>query len=350
MSMQARTALLAGLLIAGCCAGCASKSQTPNAGAPPQGPGTPAPAVTSTTVGNAPGNVPDITGGQCPTDSTDPAVEYIAATASTQPSGVPLSPGFKPVAAVRCETQIKTVPGDGVWQVAVAQRATSGLDPLITALRLPSSNPPDGIQIPCAAVGFVAPEFALVDAQGRTVQPSLPHDVCENPLTRVLDALNALPWKTETEQNVSQMQTQAELDTGCPSGYKDVFELPTVASPAPGAAAPGAAALKPTAVCEYTMSATAPPKTGSIDSALFSHGLKLVSAQQSAIAAALAGSRPTPASACSAMPSRLAVLIAGTSGDLVVELDGCQRMLYPDDSAGQTPAALLSALAAVGIS
>lgn len=144
-------------------------------------------------------------GTQCPSDSTDPAIEALAA--KSPPSAVPLPAAFKAVAVVRCETQLTTIASNGMRGVALAQRATGGLSALITALRLPSSSPPAGGQIACPAVGVVLPDFALVDAQGRILVPSLPHDECGNPLDHALAALNALPWKTETEQNVSQVQS-----------------------------------------------------------------------------------------------------------------------------------------------
>jgi hypothetical protein len=278
---------------------------------------------------------------QCPSDSQDPAVAQLAAVSASSP-GAPLPADFDPVAVVRCEDEVETVAGDGAWDTALAQRATGNISALITALRTPSSNPPAHSNIACAAIGIALPNFALVDAEGHIVRPVLPHGECDQPLPAALNAVNSLPWKTETEQRLSQDQTQAEIDTGCLPAYKNVFDLPS-----PGAA-PWTTSLEPTAACEYTVSGSA---GGSVGLGVFDHGLKLSAAQQFAISTALKspGAGSTATKACSAQASTFALLMVSPSENVVVELDGCLRVSYPDYFVAQAPPALLTTLREAGI-
>ena len=339
--MRTRTALYAlGLALAfGLCAGCANTPPIAHVSVPPMT----APVTGSAvpTVDSAPNST------RCPANSKDPAITQLtaenAATTSASPSSTPLPADFEAVAVVRCEDEVQTVAGDGTWNFALAQRATSGLSALMTALRTPSSSAPSGSSFACSAVGIVVPDFALVDAQGRILRPTLPHDVCALPLTAAIDAVNALPWKTEAEQRLAQEQTQPELQTGCPGEYKDVFEFVPIPS-----ASPWTTTVEPTMACEYTVSsATSPGDPTNLGE--FSHGLKLTGARQLAIADAITNSRATAPKACSAKATRFALVTVSMSQNVAIELDGCRRMAYPDYYLVQAPSAVLTALRAAGI-
>ena len=325
--MRARTALLGLVLIGGLCVGCAPRGATP-----PIVEGNPTPPI--------PAAVASIQAQatQCPADSKDPAITQLAADGVPSMSGSPLPADFDAVAVVRCKDEDETIPGDGVWDVALAQRATTGLSALTTALRTPSSGPPTASDFACSAVGILLPNFALVNAQGQIVRPSLPHDECDQPLTVALNAVDAMPWRTETEQRLSQVQTQAESDTGCLPSYKDVFDLP-----APKAT-PWTELTEPTAACEYAVSST----SGGVGIGAFVRGVTLNDAQRLAISTALTGADPTPAKACSAQAATFAVLMVSPSENVVVELDGCLRVSYPDYFVAQAPASVLAALRGAG--
>ena len=326
--MRGRTALLGLILAGGLCAGCADNT----------------PPIERASTAPFPQAVPSadeapVTGEKCPSDATDPAIKQLAADSSDSASQSPLSTSFVAVAAVRCLDEVETVAGDGTWNIAVEQRATSDLSALITALRTPSSNAPAGSNIACADPGVLIPLFALVDAQGRITRPALPHDECQMPLPQALAAISALPWKTEAEQRLSQVQTQSEVDTGCPSTYKDTFDfdIPN--------AKPWTAPLDPTTACEYTATTPTSADPG-IAIGDFSHGVKLSSAQQHAIASAL--KNLGPATTCTTQASKFLLLTAPTQQNLVVELDGCRRVSYPDYYVMQAPASLLAALSTAG--
>jgi hypothetical protein len=326
--MRTRTALLGLVLICGLCVGCAPRGVTA-----PIEEGNPTPPVPSAAVSIL------AQATQCPAGSTDSAITQLAADGVPSQSGRALSADFDAVAVVRCTDEDETIAGDGVWDVALAQRATTDLSVLTAALRTPSSNPPSGSDIACAGVGVLLPNFALVNAQGQIVRPSLPHDECDEPLTEALNAVNAMPWKTETEQRLNQVQTQAEIDTGCLSAYKDVFDLP---SPK---ATPWTELTEPTTACEYAVSST----SGGVGIGAFVRGVTLDGAQRLAISTALTSAASTPAKACSAQASTFALLMVSPSENVVVELDGCLRMSYPDYFVTQAPTSVLAALRSAGL-
>ena len=83
------------------------------------------------------------------------------------------------------------------------------------------------------------------------MRPRLPHDACGIPLPRVLTTLAALPWRTETAERLNQLQTQPEIDTGCPPAYKDMFEFPVSGTPVPSGLVRGPSNPEPNTVCAY---------------------------------------------------------------------------------------------------
>jgi len=189
-------------------------------------------------------------------------------------------------------------------------------------------------------VGFVVPSFALVDANSHILVPKLPLDECGTPLSAVLDAFNALHWTTETEQKLTQIQTESEIESGCPPEFKDLFELES------GTAQPYTTGVTPTVACEYTVTPTGQVQN---DVGRFSHGTKLSNSQQSAIAAELETAGKSVAKSCAAKATKFALLLQGSTY-VVIELNGCQRTDFPSEFLGATPAALLSELSAAGIS
>lgn len=277
-----------------------------------------------------------VSGGSCPSTSTDPAVAELRAGLTR----VALPPGFHAVAAVRCQSSIRAVPGSGEWQFADAQRADSELAGLLAALRLPSKTPSKTTI--CTAELRVPQPFALVDASGAVISPLLPHDQCGGPLPQVTDAMNALPWRTETEQRVSQVRTQAEIDTGCAGEYKYLFEHPVPGTPEPWSKVRRPGNPQPTTVCLYTIEPQSPDDYIAVGS--FTHGTKLTAQQQSTIVGALAQASDTPAPACAEKATRFASLDGPYSG-IQVELDGCRRIRWPNGFIDAAPAVLSQFLA-----
>src|SRR6185437_5298611 len=335
MSINRRGLAALAALLAGLSAGCAS-STARHASAIPPGQVATTPPGANTGVGNAFMMPP---GTDCPSTSPDPAIAKLRAGVKQ----VALPPDFHPIAAIRCESPIRMVPGDGEWQFADAQRADSGLAGLLADLHLPSqTGSPDTV---CPAVGLVMEPFALVDTSGKVISPLLPTAVCGFPLPQVTNAINALPWRTETEQRLHQTRTQAEIDTGCSAQYKYMFEHPVTGTPEPWSKVRRPMNPAPETVCVYTIE---PPAAGDyIAVGSFTRGAKLTATQQTAIAAALGNASQTPAPACAAKATRFASL-EGPGAGLLVELDGCKRIRWPNDFMSTAPTTLLRLIMSLG--
>ncbi|HEU5354545.1 MAG TPA: hypothetical protein VFU65_08780 [Actinocrinis sp.] len=329
MSIDRRgLAVLAAALLAGLSAGCASGTAQHSSAIPPQhGAGT----TSGAGIGRDDAFAMQ-SGTACPSSSTDPAIVKLRAGIKQ----VALPPDFHPVTAVRCSSSLRMVPGDGEWEFADAQRADSKLTDLLAALRLPSQTRSSD-QV-CTAMAMVMQPFALVDASGKVVSPVLPVSVCGIPLPQVIGAINALPWHTETDQRSRQTRTQVEVDTGCGSGFKYVFDLPVAGTPEPWSKVRRPMNPAPTTVCVYTVKPRAADDYVAVGS--LTHGVKLTSAQQSALAAAVGNASQTPAPACSVRATRFA-LLEGPGAGLLMELDGCKRVRWPNNFTSTAPDTLV---------
>jgi hypothetical protein len=321
-------------LLAGLGAGCAS-STTTSVGT------NPAPAVSSSPLPRSDGSLANAIAGpageSCPSTSTDPAIAKLRAGVEQ----VALPKDFQPVAAIRCQSEARTVPGDGEWDFADAQRADTGMAGLVAALRLPSKTAAAGEMVPCPAMAMMQLPFALVDAKGNLVSPLLPHDVCDFPLQQVSNTINALPWRTETDQRLRQIQTQAEIDTGCSSEYKDMFDHPVPgATPDPWNRSD---TVNTTEVCVYTLKPSTPDDYIAIGS--FTYGAKLTPAQQAAIVGQFSQAGQTPAPACTTKAAQFATV--GKAGSLV-ELDGCKRIRWQNGFLSTAPDGLVRLLTTIG--
>ncbi len=288
-----------------------------------------------------------ITGGEnCPSSATDPAIGKLRAL--TTESALPK--GFSAVAVVRCVVDQRAVAGDGIWQFAVAQRASSGLGEFLRLLQQPSASAPARATIVCPADLLMVPDFGLVGSDGTVIRPKLPLTVCNQPMVNVLGALNNLPWTTETEAKVKQTQTQAELDTGCPSGFKYLPGLKSGAAVIPWSEVKHPAPGPITTVCVFRVNATG--TTDPYPEGSFVAGEKLTGAQGAAALALVDGASTADSIAnapCSGNATRFAML--GDGGDLpyTLELDGCHRLMFPNLYLAKGPAGLFSLLGQLGV-
>jgi hypothetical protein len=335
MSVHHRGLAALAALLAALSAGCASSPAQHATALPPQHAAGPPPAG-SVGVGGAFAMQP---GTACPSASGDPAIAKLRAGVKQ----VALPPDFHPVAAVRCESPVRAVPGDGEWQFAEAQRADSGLTGLLAALRLPSqSASADTI---CPLMALVLPPFALVDAGGKVISPLLPLTACGTPLTQVTQAIDALPWRTETDQRLNQTSTQAEIDTGCEGAYKYMFDHPVQGTPEPWSKVRRPMNPAPATVCVYAVQPRSPGDDIAIGT--FTRGAKLSPAQQTTLASEIGNADETPAPGCASKATRFATL-EGPGAGLLVELDGCKRILWPNAFTSTAPAALLDFVTSLG--
>ena len=137
--------------------------------------------------------------------------------------------GFAALWVLRCTDVVRSVTGDGLWWFRLEERADTGIDPLLAALRRPDETPPRG---PTVCTGSGASPVALVDAAGRVVRPRLPRDGCDGPQRQVRDAVAALRFRETKVTRLSQEQSQQSIDTGCGQMWTDLAGDMLVGRPA----------------------------------------------------------------------------------------------------------------------
>ena len=168
-------ALLAGLagLAALVLVGCGTSAQAPQAGPPKYVPAScPAPG---------------------PTPSDRPGVTVLGPFGGGE-GAIPA--GFQLAWVLACPIEQRYVPGQGLWQTQVTERAdltTSQADALLAVLRA-SSDASNDDQM-CTAQLTVGPYYALVDRHGTAIQPALPTGLCGAIKPEVTKALGALPYR-----------------------------------------------------------------------------------------------------------------------------------------------------------
>ena len=275
--------------------------------------------TTSPTASGTPTAVPTSTAGP-PVVAGQPACTGWPANA---PHGT-LPTSFVPVAVLRCVTGYQTIPGKGQWETATLQRADKDLAALIEALHLPPVTRSPGLI--CPDLAMVPPQIVLVNADGKTLVPRLPVSGCGLVQGRVLTALAALPWQTESVRLVAPVESQTEVSSGCTSSYKDPFAQGESSLESSGGAlyATPPASLR---ICVYAVGGAA----------ITSHFLSGATVTGSTVTALLDGlSGPRGQTVCSVPHEMFAVVSGESPGDSVVyvELGGCDRVYRPQSVSG----------------
>jgi hypothetical protein len=155
--------------------------------------------------------VPTVSGGQVA------AGEPACAGWPTGTSSRRLPALFVPVAVEQCVSGVQDVPGKGTWETATLERATTGLAPLLNALRAPGQvRSPSMI---CTDVLTARPELMLISGSGERVVPQIPVTGCGIVRSAVLAALATLPWQPVSVRLVEQVTSgSAAPDSMNPAG------------------------------------------------------------------------------------------------------------------------------------
>lgn len=254
------------------------------------------------------------------------------------PRGEALSRDEVPTAVLECMADVEIVPGDGEWSTAVRRRAIGGLPALVAALRLPSQPRTDG----ACTMELRMPVLVQLEVGGERVRVATPRDPCGKTRPEVVHAYQALSWQTQGRTRVTRLRPEAAVKAGC-EPWKDM-----VASTAHEArtAGPGDvfAGFRTVGVCRYrsnypagwvddgrsTIAGT--PESGEV--------LGIAASAEVVKLLAAAG----PAAECGRPHRRFAVLERGGGTEVYVELDGCLRILAPDNTLRQGDARLASLL------
>jgi len=132
--------------------------------------------------------------------------------------------------------------------VRINQKATSGLDALAAALRLPSQQPIMGQG--CSAEYSFPIIITVTDTAGREIHPKVPHDSCGYPLKAAKDAIAAVPWTRVSTTKIRQVRSELEVSSGCSGWMKS--DIPLFAGGHGTRAVPPNATARALRVCRYS--------------------------------------------------------------------------------------------------
>ncbi|TWP46879.1 hypothetical protein FKR81_34290 [Lentzea tibetensis] len=252
----------------------------------------------------------------CPPPDKDPLPGGEQVTRGSIPDG------FATTWVLRCRTEVREIQGKGEWTIQIAERSDTNAQELVDQLRRPSDGPTASA---CTMELVVPPYFLLVDAAGRAVLPQVPVDSCGKPRIEARKALEALPFRTIAETPVVQVQSQQSMDAGCSESYKDLIAI-EASSAEPGPATPiWRTAVGAIGVCVYETQQE-------VGKFVAGHTIRDDAAKS--LLAAL--DNAVPAAVCTAQHTKFALLsVPGEATSVVVELDGCRRLLRPDQTVGQ---------------
>lgn len=229
---------------------------------------------------------------------------------------------FRTAWVLRCRGEDRVEPGGGRVVAQVSERADTSATELVRRLREPSDPPYTGDACPASLT--VPPYFVLVDESGRAILPAVPTNGCGQPRPEATAPLADLPWRRLSSVDVGQVQSEKSVTTGCGDAWKNLIDRDPPPEPGP------AEAVWPTAVsrlrvCVYDVRG----ETGTLVS-----GHTVAARDATRIAEAL--DRAGPARDCPAKHTRFAVLLNPSRAEwAVAELDGCRRLLRPDNTLGQ---------------
>jgi hypothetical protein len=247
--------------------------------------------------------------------------------------------GFAPVAAYLCDPYATQDDAQGTWSGSRLTRYEGDLAPLLAALAEPDEPASGGA---CPAIGFAGPLLWLGDAGGRFVHAAYPATGCGMPRTdAVFAALDALTDVDEHFEPAQLVDSAAARRDGCPTTASPLVRLGHSAGAVPDLPDGGQITL-----CRYEADL---PASDAPDAAVSSPVFAGSTALDATAVAALrdaAGALAAPA-ACSNAASRYVVLVPRAAADgatVIVELDGCRRLIDRAHRAYVAPAALLALL------
>jgi hypothetical protein len=232
----------------------------------------------------------------------------------------PLPAGFEPVLLITCDEQDRRTPHDGEWTFVVEKHATSGLDPVVAALRSTPPPPPTG-EYGCTSDQRLDPWFLLVDRAGHVVLPVVPHDrACDKPIDLGLDKLH---YTDVWSKRVQQQATAAEVSTQCPDQYKNLPRMMADDHNSHPASSSVTVEGTPVSVCTYRSSGS-DPEIGD-----FAGGVRLADSDAARIGRLLHAAAPNAGAECYPSGDFAVIHLSGSGDWPYVELSGCER-LYVD--------------------
>ena len=241
------------------------------------------------------------------------------------------------VSVKRCVSETRPVRGDGEWLVAIHQEATSHLDALADALRLPTVQPPlfGGA---CPAIAYAPIVLQATDTAGRTIYPYIPLDACGVPLLAVTDAIDALPWTDVSTTKIRRVQSDLAVTSGCSDQWKPMIGLTADDNGTRVTALDPAPAGRPLRVCHYDLDTDPANAMPGANGTMYRVGILVGASTMDAAAGGefLAAVASAPkATACAQPEAPFAVVFPPEEpgATVTVERGGCHRVLVDGESA-----------------
>jgi hypothetical protein len=234
-------------------------------------------------------------------------------------SGAGAIAGFKTVAVVNCRIAERTFAGQGEWEVLVRQVAISGVPQLLDALVEP--NDPATPNTACSGVGYLPPQFVLVDRAGNYLHPRFPTDGCGAPKASYGRAVKQVVWRDVSVQRLRQTRSATSVASGCAQAWKNENSIEDSSGIPSSAGGPvfGSTPAVPLKACIYRRAGD--PMAGNLV-----RSVTLKGPDATSLRSALGGVGPT--GSCPAQPD-YAVVFAGHQY-VNVELGGCWRVRRDD--------------------
>ena len=291
----------------------------------------------------------EVATGPSPSAEATPTAEAplgSGACSTTQPvadgSGEALPADFVPDVLVVCQTESRTFPGDGGWQVLVEQRSRDLAEQAAVLLRQPDPQRAEpGAELACRLSIPNFPHIVLIDADGRGVQPRIPRDECGFPAPAWYTLTGPDAPLTEVAVTKLRQQTsQAEITSGC-QGYKNMIAVEAERPSKPAVAGPiFPARPEQLNVCVYQQ------VPGDPTSSEFRRGRPLTPTETATLVEQLGEAGSGSGSERCDNPSLEYAVLSGHGGWVLIELGGCNRVLRDDYTRGQlrTPSQFLAEL------
>ncbi|WP_155391271.1 hypothetical protein [Catellatospora paridis] len=246
------------------------------------------------------------------------------AEARNRPTASPPAPPLRlgddiaPVSVVICD-ELTQQRSDGGTDRVGRERRTDDVAALVAALRLPDEPRTTG---GCFLMEVVPPWLAVIDADGRWMQPAVPVDSCHKPRQEFSQAVQATPFTTVSTWTIEQLESAEAAAARCGQKIKHVIALEGPANTVGRRSVlrepfPAGREIR---LCVY---ATSNSDWGTGE---FVHGTVLPANRRTAIERALRAAGA--AKPCNTRASRFAMLQPVGGGlDIYVELDNCHRVL-----------------------
>lgn len=249
---------------------------------------------------------------------------------------------FRAVTAVSCIDAFRTYPGQGEWEVHVRRVALGSVSGLQKYFEQHSvTKRPKNLACTANLVIVLVPVF--VDAEGRSLVPQTPVDVCDKPLgypdygkgsTRVR-------WHVVSTHRIRQLVSAPALAAHCDMQVKNLMYGWVGPDDTTSGGQLFAEMPKTVRVCVYRTPAA------DLEVGNFVRGFRLDAARTSRLLGGLTGA--TPNGSC-ADQRDFAVVTAGAGSAAAVELGGCWRIArpYPNHGIGGADASIVRSVVGPG--